>query len=196
MLRYFNPVGAHPSGRLGEDPVGPPNNLMPYIAQVAIGRRPHLNVFGDDYDTPDGTGIRDYTHVVDIAKGHVVALEKLEQNCGCKAYNLGTGQGYSVLEVVKAFSEVAGKEIPYKIIPRRPGDVATLYSNPALARKELNWTTKYNLKEMCEHMWKFQTLNPHGYRSKDEVNDDTVPKSKNFNMEIIDSNRTNRALAD
>lgn len=168
MLRYFNPVGAHPSGKLGEDPQGVPNNLMPYVAQVAIGRRTHLNVFGNDYDTPDGTGIRDYIHVVDLAKGHVLALKKLEQKCGCDVYNLGTGQGYSVLEVVKAFSEVSGKEIPYKIAERRPGDVAVCYSNPEKAREHLNWSAKFGLKDMCAHMWNFQTLNPNGYRSSED----------------------------
>lgn len=163
LLRYFNPVGSHKSGKIGEDPQGPPNNLMPYVAQVAVGRRPHLNVFGNDYDTPDGTGVRDYIHVVDLALGHVAALKKLDEKCGCKVYNLGTGNGYSVLDMVKSFEKASGKEVPYKFAPRRAGDVASVYADPALATKELGWTAKRGLDEMCEDLWRWQSNNPHGY---------------------------------
>eukprot|EP00045_Choanoeca_perplexa_P005310 m.44820 g.44820 ORF g.44820 m.44820 type:complete len:341 (-) comp13050_c0_seq3:386-1408(-) len=147
LLRYFNPVGAHPSGRIGEDPQGIPNNLSPYIAQVAVGRREHLSVYGDDYDTPDGTGVRDYIHVVDLAQGHVAAVKRLSDKCGCVVYNLGTGKGTSVLEMVAAFSKAAGKEIPYKISPRRAGDIASCYADPAKAAKELNWTAKLSIEQ-------------------------------------------------
>ncbi|KAI4901194.1 hypothetical protein NFI96_026366, partial [Prochilodus magdalenae] len=149
LLRYFNPIGAHISGQIGEDPQGIPNNLLPYVAQVAIGRRKHLNVFGNDYDTVDGTGVRDYIHVVDLAKGHIAALRKLKDNCGCKIYNLGTGTGYSVLQMVKAMEKASGKEIAYKIAPRRSGDIASCYADPSLAEKELGWKANFDLERMC-----------------------------------------------
>ncbi|KAG7510446.1 hypothetical protein JOB18_021623 [Solea senegalensis] len=163
LLRYFNPIGAHVSGLIGEDPQGIPNNLLPYVAQVAIGRRDYLNVFGNDYDTPDGTGVRDYIHVVDLSAGHIAALKKLKENCGCKVYNLGTGKGYSVLQIVKAMEKAAGKEIPYKIAPRRPGDTASCYANPCLAEKELGWKAALDLERMCEDLWRWQSMNPNGY---------------------------------
>ncbi|KAE8624654.1 hypothetical protein XENTR_v10006014 [Xenopus tropicalis] len=152
LLRYFNPIGAHVSGRIGEDPQGIPNNLMPYVSQVAVGRREFLNVFGNDYNTPDGTGVRDYIHIVDLAKGHIAALKKLEATSGCKVYNLGTGTGYSVLEMVKAMEKASGKEIQYKIAPRREGDIATCYADPALAKAELGWKAEYGLDRMCKSM--------------------------------------------
>ena len=156
ILRYFNPVGAHESGLIGEEPKGIPNNLMPYIARVAAGVLPQLSVFGNDYDTHDGTGVRDYIHVVDLAKGHVKALEKLDkENEGLYIYNLGTGTGYSVLDMVKAFEETTGKEVKYKIAPRRPGDIATCYADPAKARRELNWTTEKTLEDMCRDSWNY-----------------------------------------
>ncbi|XP_046850516.1 UDP-glucose 4-epimerase-like isoform X2 [Xenia sp. Carnegie-2017] len=168
-LRYFNPIGAHRSGRIGEDPQGIPNNLMPYITQVAVGRRSHLNVFGNDYETPDGTGVRDYIHVVDLALGHVAALKKmLQESCEFKVYNLGTGRGQSVLEMVKAVENASGKKIEYKITDRRPGDVASCYADPSLAEKELGWKTHKTLKEMCEDSWRWQSQNPHGYRDNKE----------------------------
>ena len=163
LLRYFNPIGAHPSGLIGEDPNGIPNNLMPYVTQVAVGRRPELGVFGNDYDTPDGTGVRDYIHVVDLAKGHVAALKALQQKCGLAIYNLGTGQGYSVLDVVKTFEQSTGINIPYSIKARRPGDIATCYSNPEKAFRELGWKTQYNLADMCRDAWNWQRKNPNGY---------------------------------
>lgn len=163
LLRYFNPVGAHPSGTIGEDPNGIPNNLMPFIAQVAIGKRPELSVFGDDYNTPDGTGVRDYIHVVDLAVGHVKAIEKLEQKPGCVAYNLGTGQGYSVLEMVRAFEQASGKAVPYKIVPRRPGDIAQCYADPAFAEHELGWRAEKGLEEMMVDAWRWQSQNPDGF---------------------------------
>ncbi len=163
LLRYFNPVGAHESGTIGEDPNGIPNNLMPFITQVATGKREYLSVFGDDYDTPDGTGVRDYIHVEDLAEGHLKALAKIEQKTGLFTCNLGTGQGYSVLEMVKAFEKASGKEVPYKIAPRRSGDVASCYADPALAANELNWTAKKGLDQMCEDSWKWQNNNPDGY---------------------------------
>lgn len=163
LLRYFNPVGAHPSGTIGEDPNGIPNNLMPFIAQVAIGKRPELAVFGDDYDTPDGTGVRDYIHVVDLAVGHVKAIEKLEQKPGCVAYNLGTGKGYSVLEMVRAFEKASGKPVPYKVVARRPGDVAQCYADPAFAERELGWRAEKGLEEMMVDAWRWQSGNPEGY---------------------------------
>ena len=163
ILRYFNPVGAHKSGRIGEEPNGIPNNLMPYITKVAIGQLKELSVFGNDYNTPDGTGVRDYIHVVDLSIGHVKALEKLEENSGLVTYNLGTGNGYSVLEMVKAFSKASGKEIAYKIVDRRPGDIAMCYANPAKAERELGWKAKYALDEMCEDSWRWQSNNPNGY---------------------------------
>jgi UDP-glucose 4-epimerase len=163
LLRYFNPVGAHPSGRIGEDPNGIPNNLVPYIAQVAVGKLPELRVFGDDYPTRDGTGIRDYIHVVDLAVGHLRALDKLEEEPGVVTYNLGTGRGYSVLEVVKAFAEASGREIPYRIVDRRPGDVATCYADPTKAERELDWRAERGIAEMCADVWRWQSNNPEGY---------------------------------
>lgn len=163
LLRYFNPVGAHPSGQIGEDPNGQPNNLMPYISQVAVGKREYLSVFGDDYPTEDGTGIRDYIHVMDLATGHVKALQKLEQNPGLVTYNLGTGKGYSVLEVIKAFEHASGKKVNYRICPRRDGDVIANYADTKLAQKELNWQAQYNLEQMCQHSWNWQLNNPDGY---------------------------------
>ena len=164
LLRYFNPIGAHESGRIGENPRGIPNNLMPYITQVATGRRKELGVFGNDYDTPDGTGVRDYIHVVDLAKGHVVTLNKIENSeGGVYIYNLGTGNGYSVLDVVKAFEKASGVTIPYQIKPRRPGDIATCYADPSKARDELGWTAEKNLNDMCADSWRWQKNNPNGY---------------------------------
>lgn len=168
LLRYFNPIGAHESGLIGEDPKGIPNNLLPYVAQVAIGKLKCLGVFGDDYDTPDGTGVRDYIHVVDLAKGHVAALNKMQENCGVKVYNLGTGKGYSVLDVVHAFEKACGHEIPYEIKPRRAGDIATCYSKCDLAKEELGWQAQYDIDDMCASSWKWQSMNPNGYNSEDE----------------------------
>jgi UDP-glucose 4-epimerase len=165
LLRYFNPVGAHKSGRIGEDPQGPPNNLMPYVAQVAVGRRPVLSVYGNDYETPDGTGVRDYIHVVDLALGHVAALTALEAGCRCKIYNLGTGVGYSVLDMVKAFEAASGKKVTYEIVGRRTGDVGSVYADPSLALKELGWKAEKGLQEMCEDLWRWQSMNPTGFRS-------------------------------
>ena len=162
LLRYFNPIGAHKSGTMGEDPNGIPNNLMPFITQVAIGKRDHLNVFGDDYDTHDGTGVRDYIHVVDLALGHVKAVQKVEKDNGCFIYNLGTGIGYSVLDVVKAFEKASGVTIPYEIQARRAGDIATCYSDPSKALAELNWKAERGLEEMCEDSWRWQSQNPNG----------------------------------
>jgi len=163
LLRYFNPIGAHKSGLIGENPNGTPNNLMPYVTQVAVGKRPHLSVFGNDYDTHDGTGVRDYIHVVDLAKGHVAAVKKLEENAGLKLYNLGTGNGYSVLDIVKNFEAATGVKIPYVITERRPGDIATCYSNADLALKELGWKAENGIKEMCEDSWRWQKMNPNGF---------------------------------
>jgi|TARA_B110000014_G_scaffold68418_1_gene46720 UDP-glucose 4-epimerase len=163
LLRYFNPVGAHHSGTIGEDPKGIPNNLMPFIAQVAVGKRSHLSVFGDDYDTKDGTGVRDYIHVVDLAKGHVKAIEKLHEKAGCHVFNLGTGVGYSVLEMVAAFAEVSQKDIPYKIEARRPGDIAKCYAKPDLAKEILGWETEKSLTDMVKDSWHWQEQNPQGY---------------------------------
>ncbi len=163
VLRYFNPVGAHPSGRIGEDPNGIPNNLMPYISQVASGKLEKLNVFGDDYNTPDGTGVRDYIHVEDLANGHLKALDRLSLNTGLDIYNLGTGQGYSVLEMIKAFEKAAQKSIPYQISPRRSGDVASCYSDPTKAAQELNWHAVKTLEDMCNDAWHWQSNNPSGY---------------------------------
>lgn len=167
-LRYFNPVGSHKSGRIGEDPNGEPNNLMPYISQVAVGKREKLRVFGNDYPTKDGTGVRDYIHVVDLALGHVNALDRLGSGNikGFVAYNLGTGNGYSVLEMVKAFSEASQREIPYEIVPRRPGDVATSYADASLAATTLGWTATRGIKEMCEDTWRWQQNNPNGFKSE------------------------------
>ena len=163
LLRYFNPIGAHKSGLIGENPNGIPNNLMPYITQVAVGKREKLTVFGNDYDTPDGTGVRDYIHVVDLAKGHVSALKKIEEKAGLKIYNLGTGVGYSVLDIIKNFEEANGVKVPYVIGARRPGDIATCYSSADKAYKELGWKAEYGIKEMCEDSWRFQKNNPNGY---------------------------------
>ena len=163
LLRYFNPVGAHKSGEIGEDPNGIPNNLMPYVTQVAIGKLEKLRVFGNDYPTHDGTGVRDYIHVVDLAIGHLKALEKLKGNPGVVVYNLGTGTGYSVLDVVKAFEEATGKEVPYEIVDRRPGDAAAVYADPSKAKNELNWEAQKDLIEMCRDAWNWQTKNPNGY---------------------------------
>lgn len=164
LLRYFNPVGAHKSGRIGEDPKGIPNNLMPYISQVAVGKLEKLGVFGDDYDTPDGTGVRDYIHVVDLAIGHVKAIDYIMTNPGLDIINLGTGTGYSVLDMAKAFGKACGKEIPYEIKPRREGDIAMCYANPAKAAKVLGWKAERGLDEMCEDTWRWQSQNPNGYR--------------------------------
>lgn len=166
LLRYFNPIGAHKSGQIGEDPKGIPNNLLPYVAQVAIGKLPCLGVFGKDYDTPDGTGVRDYIHVVDLARGHVKALQKLEESKGVRVYNLGTGKGYSVLDVVHAFEKACGHSIPYEIKPRRAGDIATCYCDPTKAREELGWEAQYGIEEMCQDSWRWQSQNPDGYESK------------------------------
>ena len=165
LLRYFNPIGAHKSGMLGEDPKGIPNNLLPYVAQVAIGKLPSLGVFGNDYDTPDGTGIRDYIHVVDLAKGHVLAIRKLADKDGVNIYNLGTGNGYSVLEVVKAFEKACGHAIPYEIKPRRPGDIAVCYCDPGKAKRELGWEAMYGIDDMCADSWNWQSKNPDGYNT-------------------------------
>ena len=163
ILRYFNPVGAHKSGLIGEDPNDIPNNLMPYISQVAVGRLEELSIFGDDYNTADGTGVRDYIHVVDLANGHLKALNKLNSDCGLVTYNLGTGNGYSVLDMVNAFSEASGKKVSYKIVDRRPGDVAMCYADPTKANNELGWNAKYGIKEMCEDTWRWQSNNQSGY---------------------------------
>lgn len=163
LLRYFNPIGAHKSGKIGENPNGIPNNLMPYITQVAVGKLKELGVFGNDYETPDGTGVRDYIHVVDLADGHVKAIRKLEENCGLQIYNLGTGCGYSVLDLVHNFEKATGVKIPYQIKPRRAGDIAACYADAAKAKKELGWEAKYGIQEMCEDSWRWQKNNPNGY---------------------------------
>ncbi|KAM9369635.1 UDP-glucose 4-epimerase [Phaethornis superciliosus] len=163
LLRYFNPIGAHESGMIGEDPQGIPNNLMPYVAQVAVGRREFLRVFGNDYKTDDGTGVRDYIHVVDLAKGHIAALKKLKEDCGCKIYNLGTGTGYSVLQMVQAMEKASGREIRYQVTERRAGDVASCYADPALAEQELGWKAARGLDKMCEDLWRWQLQNPTGF---------------------------------
>ena len=164
LLRYFNPVGAHESGRIGEDPNGIPNNLVPYVSQVAVGKLEQLGVFGGDYETPDGTGIRDYIHVVDLAVGHVLALDKLAENPGVLTYNLGTGNGYSVLEVVAAFEKACGKKIAYQVVDRRPGDIAACFADPSLAKVELGWEAKRGIDEMCRDGWRWQSENPNGYK--------------------------------
>ena len=164
LLRYFNPIGAHESGLIGEDPNGIPNNLVPYIAKVAVGQLEKLHVYGDDYNTPDGTGVRDYIHVVDLAKGHVAALRKLETKCGLFICNLGTGNGYSVLDVLHAYEKACGRELPYVTDPRRPGDIAVCYADPAKARDELGWTAELGIEEMCASSWKWQSMNPGGYK--------------------------------
>jgi UDP-glucose 4-epimerase len=166
LLRYFNPIGAHPSGRIGEDPNGIPNNLMPYITQVAVGKLKELRVFGNDYPTVDGTGVRDYIHVVDLAIGHVKALEKVMNTTGIEAYNLGTGRGYSVLELVSAFEKVTGIKIPYKIVGRRPGDVAICYADSTKAKEELGWVATRGIEEMCRDAWRWQSNNPNGYQEE------------------------------
>lgn len=166
LLRYFNPVGAHSSGRIGEAPGGPPNNLMPYISQVAVGKRAELSIFGGDYATSDGTGVRDYIHVVDLARGHLAALERLESTPGVATYNLGTGRGYSVLEVVAAFEQACGRKIPYNIVDRRPGDIAACYADPALAQRQLGWSAQIDLAQMCADTWRWQSQNPDGYTDK------------------------------
>jgi UDP-glucose 4-epimerase len=163
LLRYFNPIGAHESGMIGEAPNGIPNNLLPYVAKVAAGVLEKVNVFGDDYDTPDGTGVRDYIHVVDLAKGHVCAVKKLMEHPGLVIYNLGTGVGYSVLEIIKNFEKACGKKIPYVIAPRRPGDIPTCYSDPSKAERELGWKAQYGIEKMCEDAWRWQSQNPNGY---------------------------------
>ena len=165
LLRYFNPIGAHPSGLIGEDANGIPNNLVPYIAKVAVGKLEKVHVFGNDYPTPDGTGVRDYIHVVDLARGHVAAIKKLEQKPGLFICNLGTGHGYSVLDVINAFSKACGKEIPYVIDPRRPGDIAECWCDPSKAKRELGWEAQYGIEEMCAHSWNWQSHNPDGYKT-------------------------------
>ena len=164
LLRYFNPIGAHKSGKIGEDPNGIPNNLMPYIAKVATGVLPQVNVFGDDYDTKDGTGVRDYIHVVDLAIGHIKAIDKIWEDPGIKAYNLGTGNGYSVLEVIENFKNASGVDIPFVIAPRRAGDIDECYADASLAKEELGWEAKYTIKDMCEDTWRWQSQNPNGYK--------------------------------
>ncbi len=163
LLRYFNPVGAHPSGRIGEDPQGIPNNLLPFIAQVAVGRLPALQVFGDDYPTPDGTGVRDYLHVVDLAQGHIKAVDILQKNPGVKIYNLGTNRGYSVMELVQAFEKASGQTIPYRIVGRRSGDIAVSFADASRANHELGWRGQKTLEEICADAWRWQSNNPHGY---------------------------------
>ena len=165
LLRYFNPIGAHESGLIGEDPNGIPNNLVPYIAQVAVGKLEKLHVYGDDYPTPDGTGVRDYIHVVDLAQGHVAALKKLETNCGLFIVNLGTGKGYSVLDVLHAYEKACGKTLPYVVDPRRPGDIAECYAEPKKALEEMGWSAKLGIEEMCASSWKWQSMNPNGYKN-------------------------------
>jgi UDP-glucose 4-epimerase len=163
LLRYFNPVGAHASGLIGEDPAGLPNNLMPYVSQVAVGKLPELMVYGDDYGTPDGTGVRDYIHVMDLAEGHLKALEKLLSDPGLVTYNLGTGKGYSVLEMVAAFEKASGRQVPYQIVGRRPGDIPTCYADPSFAERELGWTACRGIDDMCADAWRWQSMNPKGY---------------------------------
>lgn len=164
LLRYFNPVGAHPSGLIGEDPNGIPNNLMPFVSQVAVGKLEKLSVFGADYETPDGTGVRDYIHILDLARGHLKSLEKIQENPGIEIFNLGTGQGYSVFEIIKAFEKASGKEILYEVTDRRAGDIATCYADPTKASSELNWNAEYGLDEMCTDAWRWQSNNLGGYK--------------------------------
>jgi len=166
LLRYFNPIGAHESGKIGEDPNGIPNNLMPFITQVAVGKLSELRVFGSDYETVDGTGVRDYIHVVDLALGHLKALEKLMKTAGVEAYNLGTGQGYSVLEVVSAFEQASGRKVPYAVVDRRPGDIASCFADAQKAKNELGWQAKKGIKEMCADSWRWQSQNPNGYEEQ------------------------------
>jgi UDP-glucose 4-epimerase len=163
LLRYFNPIGAHKSGTMGEDPKGIPNNLLPYVAQVAVGKLEKVHVYGDDYPTPDGTGVRDYIHVVDLALGHLKAIEHCSDKEGVHIYNLGTGNGYSVLQIINAFAKACGKEIPYVIDPRRPGDIAQCYADPAKARNELGWVAERGVEEMCEDLWRWQSTHPNGF---------------------------------
>ena len=163
LLRYFNPIGAHKSGRIGEDPNGIPNNLLPYVSQVAIGKLEKLYVFGNDYPTRDGTGVRDYIHVLDLARAHSLALRKLAEKPGLVTYNIGTGKGYSVLEIVRAFEKASGRKVPYEIIGRRPGDIAECYADPSLAKKEMGFECRYGLDEMCEDSWRWQSMNPSGF---------------------------------
>ena len=167
LLRYFNPIGAHKSGRIGEDPQGIPNNLLPYIAQVAVGKLDYLRVFGDDYDTVDGTGVRDYIHVVDLAKGHVLAIDKLDKLGGVSIINLATGKGYSVLEVVKAFEEASGRKVPYEIVGRREGDIAKCFADATKAYELLGWKAENGIRQMCEDSWRWQKNNPNGYEDKE-----------------------------
>ncbi|MCK9478278.1 MAG: UDP-glucose 4-epimerase GalE [Firmicutes bacterium] len=164
LLRYFNPIGAHPSGLIGEDPRGIPNNLLPYISQVAVGRLPYLNVYGNDYDTPDGSGVRDYIHVIDLADGHIKAIDKLNANPGLVTYNLGTGNGFSVFEMIRAYEKASKRKIEYKIMPRRQGDIAACYANTDKAKNELGFQTLYGIDDMCESSWKWQEMNPNGYK--------------------------------
>lgn len=166
LLRYFNPIGAHESGQIGEDPDGTPNNLLPFMLQVAVGRRSELNIFGDDYPTPDGTGVRDYIHVVDLARGHLSALDTLRRDGRGFTVNLGTGRGYSVLEVVEAYKRASGRPIPYQIVDRRPGDIAACYADPALAASLLGWRAQYGIERMCEDSWRWQSMNPDGFQSR------------------------------
>lgn len=163
LLRYFNPIGAHKSGRIGEDPGGIPNNLMPYVSQVAIGKLEKLKVFGNDYPTRDGTGVRDYIHVLDLARAHSLAVAKLRENPGLVTYNIGTGKGYSVLEIVRAFEKASGKKVPYEIVGRRSGDIAECYADPSLAEREMGFRCRYGLDEMCADTWRWQSMNPEGY---------------------------------
>lgn len=177
LLRYFNPIGAHKSGLIGEDPNGIPNNLMPYISQVAVGKLGKLSIFGNDYPTPDGTGIRDYIHVIDLAIGHLRALEKVMNTTGVEAYNLGTGMGYSVLGIVNTFEKISGRKIPYKIVNRRPGDIAICYSDPSKAKRELGWVAKRSIEEMCADTWHWQANNPNGYAPTNFINHSSLNRS-------------------
>ena len=163
LLRYFNPVGAHASGEIGEDPEGVPNNLMPFVSQVAVGLRPEVRVFADDYDTPDGTGVRDYIHVIDLVRGHLKALEYLSEHPGVHVHNLGTGRGYSVLEIIQAFASASNREIPYRVVERRPGDAAVSYADPSKAERELDWRAEFDLEQMCADVWRWQSSHPDGY---------------------------------
>ena len=172
LLRYFNPIGAHESGLIGEDPKGIPNNLVPYVAQVAVGKRPFVHVYGNDYKTHDGTGVRDYIHVVDLAKGHLAAIRKLMENPGVVIYNLGTGHGYSVLDVIHAYEKAIGREIPYQIEARRPGDTDECYSDPTKAKEELGWEAEYSIEEMCRDSWKWQSMNPEGYATEEATTEE------------------------
>lgn len=169
LLRYFNPIGAHKSGLIGEDPQGIPNNLVPYVAQVAVGIRPYVQVYGDDYETPDGTGVRDYIHVLDLAKGHLKALEKLAEKPGVEVYNLGTGKGYSVFDVIHAYEKACGKELPYKVVGRRAGDIAYCYGDAGKAERELGWKAQYSIEDMCADSWRWQSQNPNGYADAESI---------------------------